>query len=330
MVRCNKFTCQVCESKRLKKHLYMTDCNKKMCHECLFTNIIKYCSLKCPFCRVEYDFLKLSKYVEDKKIPHKLKSINDNLFKSTFKDSINVDEVLKKFNDNTLLCLKIGSAVLDSQYVMLDDNVLNLYETFIKMLMSLPPFMVSIHKNKNIFLTLNKHYEEFKRCDNLNEVFDILGVNEVGLFDNDKPEYIEVYDIKKEKLIYELVGNDKQIKKTYDKLNRPQLNFNDLDSFEKYRQCKRYITSMTIIKQRQPKKQIKVDYTPILKKEEYTENSNLYMYSKVIERYENGQMSKEEFENIYSQIIMSYWGTKHFNDKFIILHNKASILLGHC
>lgn len=252
MVRCNKFTCQVCETKRLKKHLYMSDCNKKICHQCLFTDIIEYCHLKCPFCRVEYDFLKLSKYIEDKKISHKLKSVNNSLFKNIFKQSKNNDEVLKKFNDNTHLCLKVGYAVLDSSYVMLDDNILNLYETFINMLMSLPPFMVSIHKDKNIFLTLNKHYEEFKKYDNLQEIFKTLGITVLGLFDNEKPDFIKVYDTKKTNLKYDLIGNNTQIKKTHDKLTKPKLNFDSLDSKEQYKQCKKYITTLTIVKERQP------------------------------------------------------------------------------
>lgn len=251
-----KELCEICKERKLKKYIHLTACNKPLCHTCLFTDIIIYNRTKCPFCRVDYKFNSLAQYVENKKILPLLKNISCNLLRDAFKKCTNKSELLKTFSDNSELCFRMSNAAIfaesEANSAILD-IVPNLYEEFAHMLLNLPPFIVSIHKDKNILLIFKTDFYKMLEYSNLEEILQVLGISQIGFLSGGDLEIISLFKCIfkrsrkiKLKLECDLLGANSEMKNIHNKLLEEKSRFNNFYLSEKYEKINNFVMSINI------------------------------------------------------------------------------------
>ena len=177
MTKYNKglyFICNLC-SKRMHvvNKRYIDQCGKVMCNYCIYKNVYVYGRTKCPFCRQDLlDKIKdinidiLNKYL------HKF-------YSEIFIDS-NSDDIFNSIADNLII-----------YYQNKIPNVKNYCVTLSDLFKICKPFLLSISKNGNMLITIDKYIDSFYG-DNFRQFIKLYNIKSIGVIQDKTNDTMQI------------------------------------------------------------------------------------------------------------------------------------------
>lgn len=139
--------CSLCVLKKKRSDLYSHICNNLICSNCIFTNILIYLRIECPYCRLEYSIIEFKV----------LKSVYKNTFDNCNKNALNklmfnvesgYDMMTKLTEQNTII-----------EKYKIDDSTVSFMDIILTHLIKLDfEFILAIQKGKDNIIIVDEEW----------------------------------------------------------------------------------------------------------------------------------------------------------------------------